>query len=52
MQAGMVSIEARTDHVKVNLDVGSQDFGRNENRASMADKFDTDSLSLHVFSIP
>jgi len=28
----MVSIEARTDHVKVNLDVGSQDFGRNENR--------------------
>jgi hypothetical protein len=33
MQAGMVSVEARADHMKVNLDVGSQDFERNENRA-------------------
>jgi hypothetical protein len=28
----MVSIEARPSHVKVNLGVGSRDFGRNENR--------------------
>lgn len=32
MQAGMVSFEARTDHMKVNLDVGSQEIERNENR--------------------
>jgi hypothetical protein len=35
-----------------NLVVGRRNFGRNENRASRAEKFDTDWLSLHVFSIP
>jgi len=52
MQATMSSVVGDIRDGEGNLGVGRRNFGRNENRASMADKFDTDSLSLHVFSIP
>jgi hypothetical protein len=32
MQAGMVLVLARADHMKVDLDAGSLDFEQNENR--------------------
>jgi len=51
MQASMRLVEGWIRNGLGNLGVGRRNFRRNENRGSIADKFDTDSLSLHVFSI-
>ena len=51
MQAAMVWWMVGSATVRGTWALGRRIFRRNENRGSMADKFDTDSLSLHVFSI-
>jgi hypothetical protein len=44
----VVFVQGRAGHVERS----AAQYGRNENRMSVAKKFDTGGLSLHVFSIP
>ena len=51
MQAAMGLVDVRADSGMGNRGERRGKCGQNENRASIAKKFDSDSLSLHVFSI-
>ena len=52
MQAGSVSRRMVRCQVRLRIAIDPEDFERSENRAMIAEKFDSDTLSLHVLSIP